>query len=108
MQPMLQKAILVYAVVALAIALLLLSAGAFLPLGLYLAVNATVLAAAILVARGRYGMHFAWERRQMEPTGETFTDPTTGEKIQVMVDPKTGVRNVAPLRPVDPARRPKL
>ena len=95
---MLKKAVLVYAVVALAIALLLLSAGAFLPLGLYLVVNAVVVAGAILVARARYGVHFAWEQRQMEPTGERFIDPATGGSIEVMVDPKTGLRNVAPLR----------
>ena len=101
MQPMLRKAVLVYGVVALAIALLLLSAGAFLPLALYLVVNAVVVGGATLVARGRYGLHFAWERRQMQPTGERFIDPATGETIEVMVDPKTGVRNVAPLRRVD-------
>ncbi len=55
MQPMLRKAVLVYGVVALAIALLLLSAGAFLPLALYLVVNAVLVAGAILVARGRHG-----------------------------------------------------
>jgi len=108
MQPMLQKAVLVYAVVALAVALLLLSAGAFLPLALYIAVNAVVVAGGILVARGRYGMHFAWENRRMVPTGETFIDPKTGETIKVMVDPKTGVRNVTLLGPVDTVRHPKL
>jgi hypothetical protein len=107
MQRMLKKLVIAYAVVALAVALLLLSAGAFLPLALYLAVNVVVVAGAILVARGRKGLHFAWEQERMEPTGESFTDPTTGEKIQVMVDPKTGLRNVSSLGPLDVRRGPK-
>ncbi len=101
MQPMLRKAVLIYGVIALAIALLLLSAGAFLPLGFYLLVNGFVVVGAILLQRGQYRVHFRWARRQMQPTGERVVDPTTGEIVEVVVDPKTGSRNVAPLRRVD-------
>ena len=96
-----QKAVLVYGVVALAIAFFLLSAGAFLPLVLYLLVNAVVVSGAFLLARRHYGLHFVWERHEMVPTGEHFLDPTTGEMIEVLVDPKTGIRNIGPLQQVD-------
>lgn len=96
-----QKAGLAYGVVALAIAFFLLSAGAFLPLVLYLLVNAVVVGGAFLWARRRHGLHFVWERREMMPTGEHFLDPTTGEVMEVLVDPKTGIRNIGPLRQVD-------
>lgn len=60
------------------------------------AVQLILLAAVIVFAIAGY---FIWDRRYrgaaggtFNPTGEVFTDPTTGRRVRVYEDPKTGKR----------------
>jgi hypothetical protein len=50
----------------------------------------------IVFERGRYRPTVS-TRAQWRPTGERFTDPTTGEKVEVVFDPQTGRRDYRPL-----------
>jgi membrane protein implicated in regulation of membrane protease activity len=50
----------------------------------------------LVFERGRYRPEVS-AQAQWRPTGERFTDPTTGEKVAVVFDPQTGRRDYRPL-----------
>jgi len=57
----------------------------------WLLVDAAVLGAAVLFERSGYKPK-STNPSGLQPTGEKFQDPTTGELIQVWEDPRTGTR----------------
>jgi hypothetical protein len=77
----------------LVLSMLLVSAGA-LP-GWWLLLNAAIVGAAVLFERSGYTPHAAQPER-LQPTGERFQDPTSGELVEVWEDPTSGVREYRP------------
>jgi hypothetical protein len=67
--------------------------------GLYLAGLGVAGLVVVLFERQRYGLA-AEERRANEerhrPTDEVFTDPTTGQRTRVWIDPQSGERSYRP------------
>jgi hypothetical protein len=61
----------------------------------WLLVNAGIVAAALLFERSEYKPK-APNPGALQPTGERFQDPTTGELIDVWEDPGTGAREYRP------------
>ena len=66
--------------------------------GLWAAVGGGVLLAAALFEEGRYRARGDEPERPggLQPTGEVFVDPATGERIRVWFDPNTGNRRYEP------------
>jgi len=73
--------------------MLLVNAGAL--SGWWLLMNAGIVAAALLFERSAYHPK-APDPGALQPTGERFQDPTTGELIEVWEDPSTGAREYRP------------
>jgi hypothetical protein len=69
--------------------------GAGLVSGWWLLINAGVVAAALLFERSAYRPR-ASNPEELQPTGERFKDPTSGELIEVWEDPRTGAREYRP------------
>jgi hypothetical protein len=88
----------VVATLALAGGLALIVAG-FPVEGLYIGGLGAIGLTVVLFERQRYG-HAAEERRanveRHRPTEEVFTDPTTGERTRVWIDPQSGERSYRP------------
>jgi hypothetical protein len=68
--------------------------------GAWALVGGGVLIVAALFEVTRYGPSEEATRThdRFEPTNEVFVDPTTGERIRVWFDPKTGYRRYEPDR----------
>jgi hypothetical protein len=77
----------------LVLSMLLVSAGG-LP-AWWLLLNAVIVGAAVLFERSGYTPRAAQPER-LQPTGERFRDPTSGELIEVFEDPSSGVREYRP------------
>lgn len=103
---MLRKAILAYGVLAIVGAVALAAAGIVTGLVFYLFVNGAVVAAALLLERGRYSPPVTTGGRWQE-TGERFVDPSTGTLMKVRYNPQTGARDYVPvtLHPDSPPQR---
>ena len=61
--------------------------------GSVIAVEVAIVVALILFERGRYRPKVSGSSDRFLRTGERFEDPTTGEKMEVYADPKTGERD---------------
>jgi hypothetical protein len=85
--------VLLAAAVVLVASMLLASRGVL--SGWWLLVNAAIVAAALLFERSAYRPKAA-EPGALQPTGERFQDPTTGQLIEVWEDPATGAREYRP------------
>jgi hypothetical protein len=85
--------VLLAAAVVLVISMLLVNAGVL--SGWWLLINAGIVAAALLFERSAYRPK-ARDPGALQPTGERFQDPTTGELIEVWEDPSTGAREYRP------------
>jgi hypothetical protein len=64
----------------------------------WLLINAAVVGGAVLFERSAYRPTVE-NPNALEPTGERFQDPTTGELIEVWEDPRTGAREYRPVAP---------
>lgn len=90
---MLRRALIVYGVLCLAIAVALFVEGAVLPLAVDLAIGGVVVIAALLFERQRYRPHIDSSLGHWQATGERFVDPTSGHLIDVHYNPDTGQRD---------------
>ena len=88
---MLRRAIFGVAALAAVGGAALIAAGAFAP-GAYLLLGGIVVAAALLIERGRYRSRGERPGAREEATGERFVDPATGQEVEVRYDPATGRR----------------
>ncbi|TMD11968.1 MAG: hypothetical protein E6J00_13185 [Chloroflexi bacterium] len=102
---MLRRALIAYAVLAVLVGAVLLSAGAVAQLAVYLVLNGVVILAALVFERGRYRPSLDPTARS-ERTGERFIDPVTKRLVEVRYDPRTGKREYVDVGPGDDAARP--
>ena len=100
---MLRRALIGYAVLAVLVSAVLLSAGAVVQLAIYLLLNGVVVLAAIAFERGRYRPTIDPSARA-DRTGERFIDPVTTRLIEVRFDPRTGKREYVDIGPGESQR----
>jgi uncharacterized protein (DUF58 family) len=90
---MLRIAVLVAGILSIAAAVaIFVTAVAPVLLGIYLAVEGTVLTGAILIERSAYRPRLSGGRGRWEKTEERFIDPTSGKSVEVEYNPDTGER----------------
>ena len=65
----------------------------WLPVG----IEAAVVLALVIFERSRYQPKVDRSSGEWRATGERFEDPTTGEKMEVFANPKTGERDYRPI-----------
>ena len=82
-----------YGVLCLIVAGILLAVHATIVLVIYLAVNSILITGGILFERRGYRARVDRKRGKWQPTGERFTDPTTGLVVEVYYNPQTGERD---------------
>jgi len=96
---MLRTAVLIVAaLIAAAGVTLILIGGAAWPAGVQLTVLGLLFVAAVLFERWRYTKNFVKKGGQWQPTGERFTDPTTGVLTEVYYNAQTGQRDYREVR----------
>jgi hypothetical protein len=88
---MLRTAVLLFATVLTAIGVVLFLKGITVP-GIQAGGIGILLILGTLFERWRYTQSDESGGKHWEPTGERFTDPTTGRIVEVMYDPTTGER----------------
>ena len=98
---MLRRAIIGYALLAMAGAVLLGLLDVGPPIVLYLGANGTIVLLAILFERGRYRPPTT-ESGGWQDTAERFIDPSTGQQMMVRYNPRTGARQYVPAPPHKP------
>ncbi len=82
-----------YGVVCVIVAGILLAVHVTTVLVVYLAVNGLLIVGAILFERRGYRSQVDRTRGKWQPTGERFTDPATGQIVEVYYNPQTGERD---------------
>jgi len=82
-----------YGVLCLIVAGILLAVHATIALVIYLAVNGLLIVGGILFERKGYRTRVDRTHGNWQPTGERFTDPTTGRIVEVYYNPQTGERD---------------
>ncbi len=90
---MLRRALIVYGVLCLVVAVALFVAGAVIPLAVDLAIGGVIVIAAFLFERQRYRPRIDSSLGRWQVTGERFVDPTSGRLIEVHYNPDTGQRD---------------
>ena len=90
---MLRRVLIAYGVLCLIVAGILLAVHATIALVIYLAVNGLLIVGGILFERKGYRTRVDRTHGKWQPTGERFTDPTTGRIVEVYYNPQTGERD---------------
>ena len=90
---MLRRVLIAYGVLCLIVAGILLAVHATIVLVIYLAVNGLLIVGGILFERKGYRTRVDRTHGKWQPTGERFTDPTTGRIVEVYYNPQTGERD---------------
>jgi len=90
---LLRRVLIAYGVLCLIVAGILLAVHATIFLVIYLAVNGILITGGILFERRGYRARVDRKRGKWQPTGERFTDPTTGLVVEVYYNPQTGERD---------------
>ncbi len=94
----LRQGLLLAAAVSLigAVVLVVFGSGGVRGIGVYLAVEAAVLLAFVLLERYRYRPR-AKNPSALRPTNERMIDPVSGQLVEVWEDPATGAREYRPV-----------
>ena len=90
---MLRWALITYGVLCLIVAGILLAVHATIVLVVYLAISGFLIVGGILFERRGYSSRVDRTHGKWQPTGERFTDPTTGRVVEVYYNPQTGERD---------------
>jgi len=89
---MLRRALILYGLLCLALAVALLAAHAVVWVAADLLINGAIVVAALLVERRRYQPQIDSVAGRWQVTGERFVDPADGHLIEVHYNPDTGQR----------------
>ncbi len=91
-----------YGVLCLIVAAILLVVHATtIVLVIYLTINGLLITGGILFERSGYRSPANQTRGNWQPTGERFSDPTTGRAVEVYYNPQTGERDYRESDPQD-------
>ena len=90
---MLRRVLIAYDVLCLIVAAILFAVHATIVLVVYLAVNGLLIVGGILFERRGYRSRVDRTHGNWQPTGERFTDTTTGRMVEVYYNPQTGERD---------------
>ena len=90
---MLRRVLIAYGVLCLIVAGILLAAHVTTVLVIYLAISGLLIVGGILFERRGYRSRVDRTHGNWQPTGERFTDTTTGRMVEVYYNPQTGERD---------------